>query len=182
MKLLQNRKFAWAVLAVCVLGSVIGLGGYSLASQRSDVMYVFNEGVDTSYAVRFSMDAYLDNCADYALIMAEEYRLQVDSEDETAATVIELANQVAQEEDLSAREDAYESLRTAVEALYTNFAAANVSDDDAFMDAYTNFQDEVVKLGYDGYHALAEEFNRSCEGFPAGAVCALLGIDELETF
>ena len=57
MKVLSNRKVAWAVLIVCVLTSIFGLGGGSLVAERKDVMRVFNDGIDDSFAVRFSMDA-----------------------------------------------------------------------------------------------------------------------------
>lgn len=184
MKLLNNRKFAWAVLVLCVLGSVVGFGGGSLAAQRSRAVSVFNEGVDTSFAVRFSMDAYLENCAGYARTMAEEHRLHVDQDDETAAHVLELAKLIGDGDDLDARYDAYQELCAAVEALYTDFHAASIAESDRaiFKNAYSNFQGEVSKLKYDDYHALAEKFNQARSGFPSGAICTLLGIDPLNTF
>ena len=184
MKLLNNRKFAWAVLAVCMLVSVIGFGGGSLAAQRSQAMRVFNEGVDPSFAVRFSMDAYLENGSGYARVMAEEYRLYVDADGETAARVLELAVQIGDGEDLNARCAAYQALCASVETLYTDFHTASVADSDRklFDNAYANFQGEVSKLKYDDYHALAEKFNQSRNGFPASAICSLLGIEPLNPF
>lgn len=182
MKLLNNRRFACAVLVVCVLGSVVGLGGNSLAAQRREAVRVFNEGVDTSFAVRFSMDAYLENCADYARTMAEEFRLHVDGNDENAAKALELAAQVAQEEEMTARRAAYESLRGVVETLYTDFQGVSEADSQAFLRAYSNFQGEVSKLGYDEYHAVAEKFNQAREGFPAGAVASIWGLEPLDSF
>lgn len=184
MKLINNRKFAWAVLAVCVAVSIVGFGGGSLASQRSDAVRVFNEGIDTSFAVRFSMDAYLENCASYARTMAEEYRLHVDSESDTAAQALELAGMIGDGDDLDSRESAYKALCNQVEALYTEFYASKVAEADRaiFKNAYSNFQGEVSKIKYDEYHALAAKYNSAAEGFPASAVSGLLGLDPLSDF
>lgn len=184
MKILKNRRVAWLVLALSVMVSIVGLGGGHLVNQRREVLRVFDVGTDDFLAVRFSMDAYLDNCAEYARTMAEEYRLHVDAEDDVADNVLSLASAVADEEDLDSRYSAYKALCNAVEGLYTDFHAAQVaeSDQSLFSNAYTNYQAEVSKLGYDEYHALAEKFNRQCEGFPAGAVSALLGVKPLNPF
>lgn len=184
MKVLSNRKVAWAVLVVCVLTSIIGLGGGSLAADRKDAMRVFNDGIDDSFAVRFSMDAYLENCASYTEIMAQEYRLHVDRNSDLAANVLEIASLIGDGDDLDNRSSSYKALCHAIENLYTDFHAANVSkkDGELFDNAYANFQGEISKLKFDDYHAIAEKFNRSLDVFPANAVAALLGIDDLNTF
>lgn len=184
MKLINNRKFAWAALAVCVAVSVFGFGGGSLAGQRSDAVRIFNEGIDTSFAVRFSMDAYLENCASYARTMAEEYRLHVDKDSDLAANVLETAGMIGDGDDLDNRSSAYKALCSQVESLYTDFFAANIAESDRaiFKNAYSNFQGEVSKIKYDEYHASAAKFNKSAQGFPAGVVSALLGLDPLNDF
>lgn len=184
MKVLNNRKAAWAVLVVCVLTSIFGFGGGSLASERRGVLRVFNDGIDDSFAVRFSMDAYLENCASYAETMAQEYRLYVDRESDLAANVLEIASLIGDGDDLDNRSNSYKALCSAIEMLYTDFQAAKVSDADGavFKNAYANFQGEVSKLKYDEYHALAEKFNRSLEGFPANLIASLVGVDSLNTF
>lgn len=184
MKILKSRRVAWLVLALSVMVSIVGLGGGHLASQRREALRVFDAGVDDFLAVRFSMDAYLDSCAEYARTMAEEYRLHVNADDEVADNVLSLASVVADEQDLDNRYSAYKDLCNAVESLYTDFHAAQVAETDQslFSNAYANYQGEVSKLGYDEYHALAEKFNRQCEGFPAEAVSALLGIKPLNPF
>ena len=68
---------------------------------------VFEEGSDPSLSVRFSMDAYLENCAGYARTMAEEFRLRVDSEDENAARALELADIAGGDGDIDERYAAY---------------------------------------------------------------------------
>lgn len=184
MKLLNNRKIAWVVLIVCVFGSIFGFGGGSLAGRRREVLRVFNDGIDDSFAVRFSMDAYLENCAGYARTMAEEYRLHVNTEDDTASAVLELASMIGDGDDLDSRSGAYRALCSEIESLYTEFHVAEMSDEDRalFKNAYSNFQGEVSKIKFDDYHSLAGKFNRSLEGFPAGIVGKLLGIDLLDTF
>lgn len=184
MKILNNRRIAWAVLAICVIVSIVGLGGGSLAAQRREVVRVFDAGVDDSFAVRFSMDAYLENCAEYARTMAEEYRLHVDSESAAPANVLELASMIGDGDDLDNRHSAYKALCDEIEGLYTDFHAAKLPEADGalFGDAYANFQGEVSKIEYDEYHVLAEKFNRQREAFPAGAVCALLGVEPLNPF
>lgn len=184
MKLITNRKFAWAVLAVCVAASIIGFGGGSLAAQRRSAVRVFNDGIDTSFAVRFSMDAYLESCAGYARTMAEEYRLHVDKDSSQAADVLSAAAQIGDGEDLDARFGAYKSLCSQIDALYTDFFGAELSEENrtVFKKAYSNFQGEVSKIKYDEYHALAAKYNSTIEGFPASMVSMLLGLDVLNEF
>lgn len=184
MKLWENRRIAAVVLAVCVLGSVVGLGGGSLARARADALRVFEEGSDPSLSVRFSMDAYLEDCAEYARVLAEEFRLHAGGEGESAARALELAGAVASDGDLSARHDAYVELCSAVDALYTDFYAQAPSEEEAraFQVAYLDFQSEVDMLEYDDYHAMARAYNRSLEGFPASVVAKLLGLGALDPF
>ena len=184
MDFLYNRKVAWAVLVLAVLASIVGLGGGSLAVQRSEAVRVFNDGIDDSFAVRFSMDAYLENCAEYARVMTEEYRRYINGSNEIAAEIQELALMIGDGDNFDDRHSAYKLLCAKVETLYTDFYVSDISEQDAelFAKAYSNFQGEVSKIGYDEYRALVEKFNRKCEGFPAGAIAALLGIEPLNPF
>ena len=72
MRFNENRPLAWAVLAACVLGSVFGLGGNSLARERDRVEDYFYDGAETASTTRSSMDAYLDRAAECAQAMASE--------------------------------------------------------------------------------------------------------------
>jgi len=134
--------------------------------------------------VRFSMDAYLENCAGYAVTMAEEYRLHADANSETAARALELAGMIGDGDDLDSRYNAYRALCKEIEVLYTDFHLSDIAEDQqaVFGNAYANFQGEVSKIKYDEYHSLASEFNNAREGFPAAAVGGLLGLDPLNTF
>ena len=184
MKFLENRRLAAVVLAVCALGSVVGLGGGSLARARADALRVFEEGSDTRIAVRFSMDAYLENSAGYARTMAEEFRLRVDSESAAAADALALADIVGGNGSIDERQAAYAELTGVVESLYTEFSAANLPEESAaaFRAAYLDYQGEADKLERDDYRAMARAYNRSLDGFPASAVAALLGLDDLNPF
>ena len=184
MKLIHNRKFAWGCLAVCIAVSIIGFGGGSLAAQRSDAVRIFNVGIDTSFAVPFSMDAYLENCASYAEIMAQEYRLHVDKDSNSAASVLEVAQIIVNDDAIDNLSNSYKILCRQIEDLYIDFYAADVAESDRaiFKNAYSNFQGEVSKIKYDEYHAVAAKFNSAIEGFPANAISRLLGIDALSEF
>ena len=78
----------------------------------------------------------------------------------------------------------YDILCREIDTLYIDFHAADVAEADRaiFNNAYSNFQGEVSKIKYDEYHALAAKFNDARQGFPAGAICALLGLDPLSEF
>lgn len=184
MQLQYNRRLASAVLAVCILASVFGLGGACLARTRNAALRVFEEGVDTSFAVRFSIDAYLENCADYAQIMAEEFRLRADPDSEIADLTLELAGQTGDSANQALRKQAYDELRDAVESLYTLFhsAVSRASDQSDFDRAYANFQGEVNKISYDEYNSMSRSFNALRENIPARWIAKLLGLSALETF
>lgn len=184
MEFQYNRKLASVVLIVCILVSVVGLGGAGLARERSEALRVFNEGIDTSFAVRFSMDAYLENCTGYARLMAEEIRLHVDADDANAAKALELSGQIGDGDDLSLRYEGYEELNGLVEAMYTDFHAAvsDEADQEVFDHAYANYQGEVQKIGYDEYNPMAREYNKLSQSGIAGLVAGLFRLGQLETF
>ena len=116
--------------------------------------------------------------------MAEEHRLHVDADSETAKRVLEAAALIGDDDDLDERHSAYKALCAEVESLYTEFHVSDVKEESSelFNNAYANFQGEVSKLKFDDYHALAEKFNHSLDGFPASVVASMLGVDELNTF
>lgn len=184
MKFLNNRKTAWAVLGVSILVSIFGFGGGSLAREQNNIAIVYEEGVDPTLAVRFSIDAYMENCAVYARTMAEEYRLHIDLDSESATDVLALADRVESEENTALRAEAYRQLYAAVESLYSDFHAADLSqaDQSDFSKAYTNFQSEVNKVGYDDYNGLARQFNKKIDTFPASLISEIWGIDTLDTY
>ena len=184
MQIQYNRRLAIAVLIVCILASIFGLGGMGLARSRNAALRVFDEGVDTSFAVRFSIGAYLENCAGYARTMAEEFRMRVNSESETAKTALDLSEKAGDGDHLDARKEAYAALNSAVEALYSEFHAS-IADKNAQADfdrAYANYQSETNKIRYDEYNAMARDHNALCTEVPARWIAGIYGIGSLETF
>ena len=157
MRFSENRRIAFVVLAVCVLGSIFGLGGMGLARERSAVMTVYDRGADTSLSTRHSMDAYLDDAAENARLIASEAGLHMESSPAIDA-VAELAEKVASEADTNARYEAYSSLKTAVDKLYdAMYGSVSGSDFTNFKVAYDNFWEDVNKIKYDDYSKLAAQ-------------------------
>ena len=59
MRFSENRVIAWIVLAVCVIGSVVGLGGAGMARERNEAVEVYFEGTDDRDSAH-CMQAYVD--------------------------------------------------------------------------------------------------------------------------
>lgn len=182
MRFSENRRVAFAVLAVCVLVSVFGLGGMGLARERSRVLTVYDRGEDTSLSTRHSVDAYLDSAAQNAALMASEASLHMQSSPSIDA-VSALAEKLANEADTNARYEAFSELKTAVDKLYDGmYAAAEGPDFTNFKVAYDNFWENVNMIKYDGYSRLAADYNDLIGGFPGGIVARLTGQGPLNTF
>lgn len=182
MRFSENRKIAFAVLAVCVLVSVFGLGGLGLSRERGKVLAVYDRGADTSLSTRHSVDAYLDSAAENASLMASEAGLHMDA---SAAidNVAELAETVAKESDTNARYEAFSSLKSAVDKLYdAAYNSIKGSDFTNFKVAYDNFWENVNMIKYDDYSKLAASYNDLIDGFPGGVVAGITGQGSLNTF
>lgn len=182
MRFSENRKVAFAVLAVCVLVSVFGFSSMGLARERGKVLTVYDRGADTTLSVRSSMDAYLDAAAEEAQLMASEAELHLGAGQ--GETVSALAQQLATQTDLDARYEAYGSLKTASDKLYDTMYRELSSDADLknFKIAYDNFwgYDDLIK--HDEYHKLAASYNNLISSFPGGVVAKLTGQGALNTF
>ena len=143
MRFSETRVVAFAVLAVCVLGSVFGFGGMGLARERGKVLQVYDRGADTSLSTRHSVDAYLDSAAENAKLMASEAALHMDASP-AIDTVAQLAEQVAAEADTNARFKAYDALKSAVDKLSdAAYSTVKGSDFTNFKVAYDNFWESV---------------------------------------
>ena len=184
MKFLSNRKVAWAVLAVCILTSIVGFGGGSLAARRRDALRVFDEGIDTSFAVRFSMDAYLDRAAECAMVMASEAQLHLGNDNAVALSMQEVLADFGDDDGLDLRYDAYVRLQALSDQLYNAMYAAQLSDDQRvnFKRAYDDFWGSDKFIRKDPYREMASDFNDSLDGFPAGIAASLWNVDELNSF
>ena len=183
MRLSENRPLAWAVLAACVLGSVVGLGGAGLARERDKVERVFYSGTDAEATARSSMDAYLDRAAECVQIMSSELQLRLGEDNQTAGAMLALMDGFAGD-DLDVRYEAYTQLQRLSDEAYNAMYAAELTDAQRtnFKHAYDDFwgADKYVRI--DPYRAMASEFNASLSGFPAGIVADLMGVGELNSF
>lgn len=182
MRFSENRKVAFAVLAVCVLVSVFGLGGIGLARERGKVLAVYDRGADTTLSTRHSVDAYLDSAAENASLMASEAGLHMEASP-AIENVAQLAENVAKEADTNARFAAYDALKSAVDKLYdAMYGAVSGSDFTNFKVAYDNFWENVNMIKYDDYSKLAASYNDLIGGFPGALVAKLTGQGALNTF
>ena len=182
MRFSENRKIAFAVLAVCVLVSVFGLGGLGLSRERNKVLTVYDRGADTTMSTRHSMDAYLDSAAESARLMVAEAQLHMDAS-EIIDNVDGLAETVAKSADTNERYEAYSALKTAVDKLYNSMYEA------AKGDAFKNFKvayddvwgyDDMIR--HDSYSKLAAGYNRLISGFPGSLIAGVTGQSALNTF
>ena len=182
MRFSENRKVAFAVLAVCVLLSVFGLGGMGLSRERGKVLTGYDRGADTTLSTRHSVDAYLDAAAENASLMASEAGLHMPASP-AIDNVAELAGKVATEADTNARYEAFTALKTAVDKLYDGmYGAVKGADFTNFKVAYDNFWENVNMIKYDDYPKLAAGYNDLIGGFPGGVVAKVTGQNALNTF
>ena len=183
MRLSENRVLAWVVLAACALGSVVGLGGMHLTRERDRVVELFYEGAETG-TTRESMDAYLDRAADCAQVMANEAQLHFGADNAAAADMFAALASFGDDAGIDARYAAYTELQALSDQLYNQFYAEGVADADRvnFKRAYDDFWGADKYVRRDAYRTRARDFNESLDGFPAGAVAGLLGVDELNSF
>ena len=182
MRFSENRKVAFAVLAVCVLVSVFGFGGIGLSRERGKVLTVYDRGADTSLSTRHSVDAYLDSAAENASLMASEAELRIGAST-VGDNVAQLAETVAKEADTNKRYEAYDALKSAVEKLY-NAVSGKVTGSDFtnFKVAYDDFNQDCNMIKYDDYGKLAAGYNSLISGFPGGVVAGITGQGSLNTF
>ena len=180
----ENRPLAWAVLAACVLGSVFGLGGSSLARECDRVVDYFYDGAETTATTRSSMDAYLDRAAECAQVMASEVQLHLGADDANAQKMLDALADFGDDDGLDARYAAYQTLQGLSDQLYNEMYAAPLSDADRrlFKQAYDDFWgcDKYVRI--DPYRSMAAEFNRELKGFPASVAAAIWNVDEINSF
>ena len=184
MQFKENRRLAWCVLGACVVGSIFGLGGYSIAREQHRLENVFNQGVDRGETTRHSMDAYLDRAANCARVMGSEVQLLLDADNATAQEMIDLAGAISDGNDLNARYMAYSTLQKDADLLYSAVYGAELSDSQrkAFKRAYDDFWGSDKYIRSDPYRAMASKYNSDISGFPAELVASLWHVDELSSF
>lgn len=183
MRLMENRKLAWAVLAACALGSVVGLGGASLVRERARIEDVFYDGAEPGDTTRSSMDAYLDRAAECAQVMGSELKLRLGADNQTAERMLGYLADFGDDDGIDMRYRAYTELQKLSDEAYNEIYASGLSDAERadFKRAYDDFWgcDKYVRI--DPYRRMASEFNDSLEGFPAGMVANLMGVEEISS-
>lgn len=183
MRFSENRPIAWAVLAVCVIGSVFGLGGGSVAGERAKIVTVFNKGTESSSTTRSSMDAYLDRAAEQAQLMANEAMILLGNDDATANEMLTLAPIISDNDDLDARYDAYTRVKDDSDKLYNAiYAKFDKAKTKNFKAAYDDFWEAEKFIKHDQYRTMAADFNTTLKGFPAGLITSIHGIKPLNSF
>lgn len=184
MRLNENRILAWVVLAVCALGSVIGLGGASLLRERNALMDVFYNGVESQDTGRYSMDAYLDRASECVQVMAAEAQLYLGNDCETANDMLATLADFGDDDTLDMRYNAYTRLQRDSDTLYNAMYAANLSEANCvnFKRAYDDFWGCDKYIRKDAYREMAAAFNAELRDFPAEIVAKIMGVEELNSF
>ena len=184
MQFKENRTLTWAVLGVCALGSIFGLGGHTLAQDRNEVLNLFYRGSDTTLTTRHSMDAYLDRASECATVMGSEAQLLLGADNATAQEMIDLSGAVSDGDDTNARYEAYCTLQKDADVLYNAVYAADLSDSQrvSFKKAYDDFWGSDKYITKDSYRTRASEFNGELSGFPASMAAKLWNVDQMNSF
>ena len=182
MRFSENRRLAWIVLLACVLISVFLLGAGSLSSERKALVKIFTNGVDSSTPTRFSMDAYLDKCAESAALLAESAKVVL-KDAKTSDAVLEQAAALDANDGPDGRYSVYKQLVSTVNSLYTELDKAGKTEETDIALNYGNFKGACDRLERDeDYRKLAQTFNEDLGAFPAGLIGGVFCVKQLDTF
>ena len=181
MRFTENRRLGLIVLAVCVLVSVCVLGPLGLSSERRDLVKVFTNGAESASGTRQSMDAYLDKCSESARLLAESAKVFL-GDDASAQAVLDSAAALEAMDGPDGRYEAYKTLTSSVESLYTKLTQAGAQEETDVLLSYGDFKGACDRLDRDEYHGLAQKFNADLSSFPANVLGGLFGIKKLDTF
>ena len=182
MRFSENRRIAWIVLLACVVGSIVLLGAGSLRSERQALEKIFTNGTDSASATRYSMDAYLDKCAESAQLLAESASVYLD-DDAAIDAVKEQAASLNAIDGPDGRYSVYQQLTASVNSLYTALEKAGKTQETDVLLSYGDFKGACDRLERDeDYRKLAQEFNSDLGSFPASLIGGVFGVKELDTF
>lgn len=187
MKFTENRKIAWIVLAVCVLFSIVVLGGSGMVSRREKILDVFYEGAQKDDASH-CMDAYLDRAFESAQLMAYEARLYLGDDNQSASEILECLDraEACEEGDTYGLYSEWKIIAYQnADQLYNEFYRANLTDAQRknFKAAYDDFWECERFMQMDPYREMAADFTKEVEdSFPANLVCKIFGVERLCSF
>lgn len=175
---------AWCVLVVCVLGSIVGLGGAGLVRERNMLMNVFYNGTERQETARYSMDAYLDRAAECVQVMIAEAQLYLGDDCVPAQEMKNALAYFGDDDTLDQRYAAYTELQKDSDTLYNAMYAAELTDAERanFKRAYDDFWGSDKYIRKDAYREMAADFNTELKNFPANAVAKIMGVEELNSF
>ena len=177
MRFSENLLIARIVLAAVIVFSLVFGGGGALMDRRIAAEAQFNADSE-------SISAELNEMRSNAVVLssiAAKYK----TADQTFISDLNAAVALLDEaKDVSSKHAASLKLDSAVENVYSNLTGLQLGEMDAqdARYAYKNFTSAQLRIEHDGYNALAEEFNRDLDRFPANLLGALRGVKPLGLF
>lgn len=179
MKLWENRKLAWAVLALAVVLTILFSCAAGLRRERSRALDVFYEGTQGD-----GLSAYNDlqkraECAYNLLTLATKYDKN-DTEGAKALTAARRALLDAQE--IGEMAEANAALTEALALVRSESGSYGMNEQDSrlFERQVTEMVSRGETISHNDYDPQAARFNERLSGFPRGVVSALMGIEPLE--
>ena len=199
MKLSENRRLAFVVLAVVIAVSIVVQGSVAMQNRRGDIEVLFMEGEMHELMTRCAEQAVLIGqmatpyLADGALAQycppATAQTLQSGGYSDAAQQLEPLAQQLRQAPDPNACLAAFEQLTAAVEKTYTGVDMLDLTDGQMrdIKLAYYNYTGGMDLVSRDGdnarsYTAKAKIFNHDLIGFPANLFARALHVEPLTTY
>lgn len=180
MGLLQKRAVAWCLAAVMAIGSVVGMGGMKLHAQRRQAVEAFRNGKDG-----FSAYSDLENRKETAINLIKIAELILAEDDQT----LQAARGAWKEMDEAEKPEQYytanNALQGAIDNLYQvmNDNGMDAQQQELAQRQYANFTGRMSNLKFDDYYNdMAEDYNKTCSGFPAGLIAGLTGNGSLPVF
>lgn len=199
MKLSENRKLAFVVLAVVILFSILVQGSIALQNKRGDIEEVFMTGELHDNVIRCADQA--EKVSQMGGVYLAEGVLESYCGDATAksltnggyVTAIQqlepLAKQLRDAPDPNSTLAVLKELSSNVEKAYTGIDMLDLTDAQkrdiklAYYD-YTGALDLIARNGdeEDSYAKKAAEFNGDLDGFPASVIASVLKIAPLTIY
>lgn len=181
MKLSENRRLAWIVLAVCVMFSLSFSSERALASLRAQVEAVFVSGAHNDGLCINNDLKERAECAYNIASTASNYA-QIDSKLVSAAR--DASNELSKAETISQKYEANVACQRAVEDLYTAIDNASMSDADRtfVLKQYKEFQSRADTIKRDFYNQQALKYNDTVSAFPANLLAKLGNIQRMQLF
>ena len=184
MRRINRRTLACIVLAACVFTGSFGLGGLHLVRSRAAVMDAFYGGAEPAQPGDRCMNALLNRAGQCARIMAEEARRYLGADHAAALNMLASAEGMVEGAKMDDRYGAYVRIRSEADSLCNAMCALNILDGERanFKRAYDEFWRCDSSIRREPYREMAEQYNRSIEGFPAAVVAKAFGASKLTSF